>query len=102
MRYLSLFFTMNPSRASWSRFFLTRSASIPVSFTILAAVSGVPVTRAFTILPRTRRFEFSKGLWNTIVKFDVRYRYADGLELHYRLDRPHVRFEGTDGWIEVR
>ena len=45
--------------------------------------------------------EFSKGLWNTIVTFDVRYRYADGLELHYRLDRPHVRFEGTDGWIDV-
>ncbi len=45
--------------------------------------------------------EFSRGLWNTIVTFDVRYRYANGVELQYRLDRPYVRFEGTEGWIEV-
>jgi hypothetical protein len=45
--------------------------------------------------------EFSRGLWNTIVTFDLRFRYANGVELRYRLDRPFVRFEGTEGWIEV-
>lgn len=45
--------------------------------------------------------EFSKGLWNTITRFDVRYRYASGVELRYALGRPHVRFEGTDGWVDA-
>lgn len=44
---------------------------------------------------------FSKGLWNTITSFDLTYRYANGVTLHYKLDRPYVRFEGSDGWIEV-
>ena len=48
------------------------------------------------------------GLWNVILGFDVRYRYANGVELHYthagRNATPaqvHVRFEGTEGWICV-
>ena len=45
--------------------------------------------------------EFDKGLWNTLNKFDIRYQYASGVELHFKIERPYVRFEGTDGWIEV-
>ncbi len=49
------------------------------------------------------------GLWNVILDFDLRYRYADGVELFYKnagrdKDTPkqvHVRFEGTEGWICV-
>jgi myo-inositol 2-dehydrogenase / D-chiro-inositol 1-dehydrogenase len=44
---------------------------------------------------------FSQGLWNTITSFDLRYRYANGVVLYYKLDRPYIRFEGTEGWIEV-
>jgi hypothetical protein len=47
------------------------------------------------------RGEFSKGLWNTITSFEVRYVYANGVELRYALGRPHVRFEGTAGWVEA-
>lgn len=47
------------------------------------------------------RGEFSQGLWNTITSFDVRYRYANGVELHYALGRPHVRFEGEGGFVEA-
>jgi myo-inositol 2-dehydrogenase / D-chiro-inositol 1-dehydrogenase len=45
--------------------------------------------------------EFDKGLWNTLNKFDIRYRYANGVEVHFKIERPYVRFEGSDGWIEV-
>ena len=48
------------------------------------------------------------GLWNVILGFDVRYRYANGVELFYTNtgrnatpDQVHVRFEGTEGWICV-
>lgn len=45
--------------------------------------------------------EFDRGLWNTLNRFDVRYRYANGVELHYKMERPFVRFEGDAGWVEV-
>lgn len=45
--------------------------------------------------------EFDRGLWNTLNKFDIRYQYANGVEVLFRIERPYVRFEGTEGWIEV-
>lgn len=42
------------------------------------------------------------GLWNTVVKFEVHYKYANGVELFYTADRPYVRFEGTDGWVQAQ
>jgi len=45
--------------------------------------------------------EFDRGLWNTLNKFDIRYRYANGVEVFFKIERPYVRFEGTDGWIEI-
>lgn len=45
--------------------------------------------------------EFDKGLWNTLNKFDIRYQYANGVELFYKIERPYVRFEGSEGWIEI-
>jgi myo-inositol 2-dehydrogenase / D-chiro-inositol 1-dehydrogenase len=46
-------------------------------------------------------------LWNVLEKFDVRYRYANGVQLFYtglpRKSRPgaYVRFEGSEGWIQA-
>ncbi len=45
--------------------------------------------------------EFDKGLWNTLNRFDVKYTYASGVEVFFKIERPYVRFEGTGGWIEV-
>lgn len=44
---------------------------------------------------------FDKGLWNSLNAFDIRYEFANGVEVLYRIERPFVRFEGTDGWVEV-
>jgi hypothetical protein len=45
--------------------------------------------------------EFDKGLWNTLNKFDIKYRYTNGVEVFFKIEKPYVRFEGSDGWIEV-
>ena len=45
--------------------------------------------------------EFDKGLWNSLNKFDIRYQYANGVELFFKIERPYVRFEGTEGWVEI-
>lgn len=41
------------------------------------------------------------GLWGVLLKFELRYKYANGVRLIYRSSRPYVRFEGTDGWVEA-
>jgi hypothetical protein len=42
-----------------------------------------------------------EGLWNVLLKFECHYTYADGVELHYRTERPYVRFEGERGWVQA-
>lgn len=44
---------------------------------------------------------FAKGLWNTLTSFELEYEYADGVQMRYEMGRPHVRFEGTEGWIQA-
>jgi len=41
------------------------------------------------------------GLWNVLLSFELEYRYANGVRLIYSISQPHVRFEGTDGWVEA-
>ncbi|MGQ9573956.1 MAG: Gfo/Idh/MocA family protein [Thermoguttaceae bacterium] len=44
--------------------------------------------------------EFPKsGLYNAATKFDIRCKYANGVELQIVSRSPAIRFEGTDGWI---
>lgn len=45
--------------------------------------------------------DFDKGLWNTMNRFDIKYQFTDGVEVLFKIERPYVRFEGTDGWVEI-
>jgi len=47
------------------------------------------------------RYPADATLWNVLADFEVHYRYADGVRLIYKVDRPYVRFEGEEGWIEA-
>ena len=41
------------------------------------------------------------GLWDVLLDFEVRYRYANGVRMTYRTESPYVRFEGTEGWVQA-
>jgi predicted dehydrogenase len=41
------------------------------------------------------------GLWEVLLGFEVRYKYANGVQFFYNTSRPYVRFEGSEGWIEA-
>ncbi len=41
------------------------------------------------------------GLWEVLLNFEIQYRYAHGVRLFYRVSRPYIRFEGSEGWIEA-
>ena len=41
------------------------------------------------------------GLWNVLLSFEAKYKYANGVTMYYTMDRPFVRFEGEGGWIRA-
>jgi len=41
------------------------------------------------------------GLYNTAIKVDVEFQYANGVRLHMLTGRSGVRFEGTEGWVYI-
>lgn len=45
------------------------------------------------------KFPPRDALFNTAEAFDVRYRYANGVELHVASQEAGIRFEGSEGWI---
>ena len=42
---------------------------------------------------------FENGLYDTFYKFDLNYKYANGVEMEVHSGAVRLRFEGTDGWI---
>jgi hypothetical protein len=34
-------------------------------------------------------------------RFDIHYKYNNGVEVFFKIERPYVRFEGENGWVEV-
>ena len=41
------------------------------------------------------------SFWNVLLKFEIEYKYANGVRLVYKAEKPYVRFEGTEGWIHA-
>lgn len=49
----------------------------------------------------TGEYPKTKGLWNVLVGFDVKYTFANGVNMTYSMGNPFVRFEGDEGWVQV-
>lgn len=41
------------------------------------------------------------GLWNSIIDFEMQYKYANGVVLDYTIEMPYLRIEGDEGWIQA-
>ncbi len=39
------------------------------------------------------------SLWDVLLSFEITYRYANGVTLIYKTDKPYVKFEGSEGWL---
>jgi myo-inositol 2-dehydrogenase / D-chiro-inositol 1-dehydrogenase len=49
----------------------------------------------------TGTFPPAGNLWDVVQEFEVHYRFASGVQLTCKTGKPMVRFEGTEGWIQV-
>lgn len=50
----------------------------------------------------TGRFPPAGNLWDVIAEFDVTFTYANGVTLRCKTQEPLIRWEGTEGWVEVK
>jgi len=41
------------------------------------------------------------SFWNVLLKFDIKYRFADGLEWTLKTEKPYFLIEGEEGWIRA-
>lgn len=41
------------------------------------------------------------NFWDVIQEFEAHFLYANGVTLTCKTDKPYMRFEGTEGWIQV-
>ena len=41
------------------------------------------------------------SFWNVLLKFDIKYKFADGLEWTYRTEKPYFIIEGDEGWVRA-
>lgn len=39
------------------------------------------------------------GIYDTAKQYEIKYKYADGLEMIVKSGNPSLRFEGSEGWI---
>jgi predicted dehydrogenase len=49
----------------------------------------------------TGTFPEPGALWDTIIGFKLQYQFANGVKLDYKIDKPYLRVEGDDGWIQA-
>ena len=50
----------------------------------------------------TGKFPPQGNLWDIITQFDVTFTYANGVTLQCKTQSPAIRWEGTEGWIQVK
>jgi hypothetical protein len=43
----------------------------------------------------------TEGLYDTVINWDMRFRFANGLDLHFTPGGDHTRFIGTKGWVGI-
>ena len=47
----------------------------------------------------TGQYPPADSFWNVLLKFEVKMRFAGGVEWVYRTEKPYFRIEGTEGWV---
>jgi myo-inositol 2-dehydrogenase / D-chiro-inositol 1-dehydrogenase len=68
---------------------------------VASLINGSERSGPSSVEGRGRYPEPGSGLWNTLLEFEVHYRYANGVTLDYKMDVPYLRVEGEEGWIQA-
>lgn len=47
----------------------------------------------------TGEYPPADSFWNVLLKFEVKMRFANGIQWTYRTEKPYFKIEGSDGWV---
>jgi len=47
----------------------------------------------------TGKYPGPDSFWNVLLSFEVKYKFANGVNWTYRTEKPYFKIEGTDGWV---
>jgi predicted dehydrogenase len=47
----------------------------------------------------TGEYPPADSFWNVLLKFEVKMRFASGVQWTYRTEKPFFKIEGSDGWV---
>ena len=47
----------------------------------------------------TGEYPPADSFWNVLLKFEVKMRFANGVQWTYRTEKPYFKIEGSDGWV---
>lgn len=64
-------------------------------------INGTSATGPISVEGKGKFPDQPGGLWDTIIEFEVQYKYANGVVLDYKIDQPYLRVEGDKGWIQA-
>ena len=68
---------------------------------VASLINGSERTGPVSVEGTGRYPESGSGLWNTLLDFNLHYRYANGVKLDYKIDVPYLRVEGEEGRIQA-
>ena len=49
----------------------------------------------------TGQYPNADSFWNVLLKFEIDFEFADGLQWVYRTESPYLMIEGEQGWIRA-
>ncbi|MDR1959116.1 MAG: Gfo/Idh/MocA family oxidoreductase [Planctomycetaceae bacterium] len=66
------------------------------------ALWSLGLDRTFPVeIEGTGTYPEPESFWNVLLKFEIKYRYADGLEIVYKTGSPYYKIEGEKGTLTV-
>lgn len=65
-------------------------------------VSGNDKSGPTEVTPHGETLYYNDGVFNTAYQFDLRYKYANNINMQVKSGGASIRIEGEDGWVESK
>jgi len=65
-------------------------------------VSGNDKSGPTEVTPQGETLYYNDGIFNTAYQFDLRYKYANNINMQVKSGGASIRIEGEDGWVESK
>jgi predicted dehydrogenase len=65
-------------------------------------VAGKDISGPTEVTPHGETLYYDDGIFNTAYQFDLRYKYANNINMQVKSGGASIRIEGEEGWVESK